>query len=94
MGVEVESITTELAKAFGLKETKGAVVANLVSGGPAYKAGIKRGDIIVSFDGKQISQGNDLARIVAETPVGKLVNVETVSKGKEIIRQINVSEEK
>ena len=94
IGVAVESITAELAKAFGLKEAKGAVVADLVSGGPADKGGIKRGDIIVSFDGKQISTVDDLARIVAETPIGETVSVEVISNGKEIIRQVNVSEEK
>ncbi len=94
IGVEVQSVTRELAKAFGLKEAKGALVANMVSGGPAEKAGIKRGDVIVSFDGKEISRVNDLARIVAETPVGKTVSVKIISDGKEIIRQINVSEEK
>ena len=94
IGVAVESVTTELAKVFGLKKAKGAVVADLVSGGPADKAGIRRGDIIVSFDGKQISQVNDLVRIVAETPVGKHAEIKMIRNGKEITRQITTLEGK
>ncbi|MDA8088050.1 MAG: trypsin-like peptidase domain-containing protein [Nitrospiraceae bacterium] len=94
IGVEVESVTPGLAGQFGLKEAKGALVAGVVSGGPAGNAGIKSGDIIVSFDGKDISQVDDLARIVADTPPGKTASVKIMRNGRETVKQVTVSEEK
>ena len=94
IGMAVESVTRGLAREFGLKEANGAVVADLVTGGPADKAGIKRGDIIVSFDGKQINRVNDLVRIVAETPAGRHAEIGVIRNGKEMAMEIIVSEEK
>ena len=52
LGVTIQEVTPELAKSFGLKENKGALVAQVIPGGPAEKAGIEQGDVIVEFDGK------------------------------------------
>lgn len=83
LGVMIQSITPELAKSFGLKEETGALVADVTSGGPAEKSGIKRGDVIVSFDGKKIKEWSDLPIIVAETGVGAEVKVKIIRDGKE-----------
>jgi len=71
-----------MIEALGLDAARGALVAKVVPGGPAEKAGIESGDVIVSLDGKPIATTNALTRSVAETPVGRVVNVEIMRKGK------------
>lgn len=83
MGVAVQEVTPELAQSFGLKEPHGALVADVVDGGPAAKAGIQRGDVIVEFGGKKIVEMNDLPRIVANTPVGKEVILKIIRNHQE-----------
>jgi len=92
LGVVIQKITPELKEALDLKDENGALVADVVSGGPAEKAGIKRGDVILSFDGKDIQEMNDLPYIVASTPVGKMVTVEVVRKGQAKTFQVEVGE--
>ncbi|UCG65221.1 MAG: DegQ family serine endoprotease [Deltaproteobacteria bacterium] len=92
LGVMIQEITPELKEKLNLKEEKGALVGDVVAEGPADKAGIKRGDVIVSFDGKEISEANDLPFIVASTPVGKTVTVEVISEGKKEHFQVQIEE--
>jgi serine protease Do len=92
LGVNIQAVTPELAKAFGLKENKGALVAQVSPGSPAEKAGIEPGDIILEFDGKKISEANDLSRIVASTPVGKMIALKLSREGKVIDRSLKVGE--
>ncbi len=82
LGVTVQPMTEELAKSFGLSETKGALVSEVVAGSPAEKAGFKRGDIILAFDGRDVDAVNDLPRLVATTPIGKKVKVTVYRDGK------------
>ncbi|MFO7459576.1 MAG: DegQ family serine endoprotease [Desulfatiglandales bacterium] len=82
LGVMVQKITPELKEKLNLKDEKGALVADVTKGGPAEKAGIERGDVIVSFDGKEIGEMRDLPFVVAATPVDKAVTVEVIRKGK------------
>ena len=79
LGVGIQDMTPELAKSFGLKENKGALVAKVISGGPAEKAGIEPGDVIVKFNGQPVAESKDLPRIVASTPVGKTVTVQVIA---------------
>jgi serine protease Do len=60
IGVYVQKMTPDLAKSFGLEENKGALVADVIAGGTAEAGGIKRGDIILRFDGKGINEMNEL----------------------------------
>lgn len=83
LGVNIQSITPELASALKLKDTKGVLVADVVSGGPAEKAGIKQGDIIVAYEGKTLQDSHELPAMVAATPVGKEVALSVVSDGRE-----------
>lgn len=83
LGVNIQSITPELAAAMKLKDRKGALVADVVSGGPADKSGIRRGDLIVAYDGKTVQDSHDLPAAVAATPVDKEVTVTVVRDGKE-----------
>jgi serine protease Do len=81
LGVMIQPISRELKDKLKLEDTRGALVADVTKDGPAHKGGIKRGDVIVSFDGKKIEASNDLPYVVASTPVGKNVTVEVIRKG-------------
>ena len=92
IGVSIQSVTPELARSFGLSEAKGALVSEVYKGGPAEKGGMKSGDIIVAFDGKNIKSSNDLPRLVAETRVGKSVDVVVMREKKEVHLSVKVEE--
>jgi len=92
IGVSIQTVTPEMAKSFGLNEPKGALVSDVVKGGPAETAGMKRGDIILSFDSRDVKRSSDLPMIVAETPVGKEVDVKAIRDGKEIHLKLKVAE--
>jgi serine protease Do len=92
LGVLIQKITPELKDKLDLKDEKGALVADVVSGGPAEKAGIKRGDVIVSFDGKEIDEMSELPYVVASTPVGKAVTLEVIRKGQTKEIRVEVGE--
>jgi serine protease Do len=92
LGVLIQKITPELKDKLDLKDEKGALVADVVSGGPAEKAGIERGDVIVSFDGKEIGEMSELPYVVASTPVGKTVTVEVIRKGQKKALRVEVGE--
>lgn len=92
LGVSIQEVTPALAKSFDLKEKKGALVAQVVSGSPAEKAGIEQGDVIVEFDGKEVTDSKDLPRIVASTPIGKAVTIKLLRNGEALDRQVKVGE--
>ena len=92
LGVSIQEMTPELAKSLGLKEKKGALVAQVVSGSPAEKAGIEQGDVILEFNGKNITDSKDLPRTVASTPVGTSVTVKVMRDGKVMDRQVKLGE--
>jgi serine protease Do len=75
IGVSIQPITAELGKAMKLENTKGALVADVVPGSPADKAGIQRGDVIVAFNNKAVEEPRELSSMVADTAVGQQVNV-------------------
>ncbi|MBT0651859.1 DegQ family serine endoprotease [Geobacter luticola] len=84
LGVSVQAITPDLAKSFGLSEAKiGALVTDVVKDSPADKGGLKPGDIILAFDGRQVHEMNELPRLVAGTTVGKKVSLKVLRNGKE-----------
>ncbi len=92
IGVYVQKLTPELAKSFGLEKDKGALVAEVLPGSAAEQAGIRRGDVIVKFNGKDIDEMNDLPKIVAATPVGKEVEVGVIREGKPLTLKVKVGE--
>jgi serine protease Do len=90
LGVMIQKITPDLAKSFGLKDSKGALVGDVIPDGPAFKAGIKRGDVIVSFDEQPVDEMEALPKIVAKTAPGKAVKVEVVRDGKAQVFDITI----
>ena len=82
LGVYVQKVTPEIASSFGLKENEGALVSDLAPDGPAEKAGIKRGDVVVEFNGKKVKDVSDLTNLAAETAPGSDVDVKIVEDGK------------
>jgi len=92
LGVSVQPLTPELADSFGIDSQHGALIAEVVSDSPADRAGFRRGDILLSFDGKPIEQMHDLPRIVAATEVGREVSAEVYRGGKTVSLKVTVGE--
>jgi serine protease Do len=83
LGVRIQQVTEDIAESLNIKPARGALVAGIDEKGPAKPAGIEAGDVVIKFDGKDIKEMRDLPRVVADTPVGKDVEVVIVRKGKE-----------
>ncbi|MBI5605501.1 MAG: DegQ family serine endoprotease [Deltaproteobacteria bacterium] len=92
LGVSIQEVTPELAKSFGLKENKGALIAQVGPDSPAEKAGLQQGDVILEFDSQPVADSKELPRIVAGTPVGKTVTVKLAREGKTMDRSLKVGE--
>ncbi len=90
LGVVVQPLSEELAQSFGLERPHGALVSEVVKDSPAERAGIKRGDVILRFDGQAIDERNDLPKIVATTKVGKSAKVVVFRDGRERELQVEV----
>ena len=94
LGVSVQDITEDIAANMGIKEKEGALVADVVKGDPAEKAGLRTGDVIVEIDGKKVHDTHELLRIVAGVPVGKTVVLKAVRDGRLQNFNITVAERK
>ncbi len=81
LGVAIQDVTPDLARSFGLKKAEGALVADVTPDGPAARAGVARGDLIVEFDGTHIEEAHQLPALVAGTPVGKTVRLTVLREG-------------
>ena len=92
IGVMIQDITPELKAKLNLGTEEGALVSDVVSGGPADKAGIKRGDVILRFDGKAIRSTQNLPFVVASTPIGKTVEMEIMRENQRMNLQIKTEE--
>ena len=92
LGVKVQTVTPEIAASLGLSKAKGALVAGVEKGSPAVKADIHSGDVIIRFDGQEVTAMRDLPRMAAETPIGKTVPVTVWRQGAEKEVSLTVSE--
>ena len=92
LGVHIQAVTEEIAETLGLKDAEGALVASVIEDSPAAQGGIKAGDVILEFDGKDVKEMRSLPRIVAETEVGKPVDVEIWRDGDDKTLQVSVGE--
>lgn len=92
LGVMIQEVTPEIRQKFDLAKEQGALVSQVTPDGPAAKAGIERGDVIVSFDGKEIKEMHELPYVVATTPVGKRVSVNVIRKGEKKTFEVEVAQ--
>ena len=92
LGVRIQTVTDEIADAYGLKKTSGALIASVTDNSPSSRAGIKPGDIILKFDGQEIKKSRDLPRVVAATKVGKTVDVVIWRGKKQIVLKVKIGE--
>ena len=94
LGVRIQVVSKEIAEAAKLIKPKGAFVASVADNSPSDKAGIKNGDIIINFNGTPINEMKELPKIVAQTEVGKVVEVIVWRNGKEITKKIKLGRRK
>lgn len=90
LGVNILHVTDELAESIALGKARGAMVSAVTAAGPAEKAGLLSGDVVIKFDGRNVRVMRDLPRMVADTPVGKEVNVTVFRDGKEVELKVNL----
>ncbi len=90
LGVRIQQVNDEIAESLNVSPPRGALIAGVDDKGPAKPAGIEAGDVVVKFDGKDVKEMRDLPRIVADTPVGKDVDVVVIRKGKEVTKTVKL----
>jgi serine protease Do len=90
LGVSIQELTPELAKHFKVRE--GVLIAQVFKGGPAAKAGIQQGDVVVEFDGKKVGKYRELQALVASTQTGRAVDITVMRNGTEKMMKINIGE--
>ncbi len=90
LGVRIQQVTDEIAESLSIKPARGALIAGIDDKGPAKPAGIEPGDVVVQFDGRPVKEMRDLPRIVADTPVGKDVEVVIIRKGEEQKKTVKI----
>ncbi|HKB95938.1 MAG TPA: DegQ family serine endoprotease [Rhizomicrobium sp.] len=90
IGVRIQPVTAEIAEGLGLPTTQGALVADVTKGGPAAQSGLANGDLVTGFDGRAVPDDRALPRIVADTPIGKTVNIDVLRKGRKQVMKITV----
>jgi len=90
LGVRIQQVTDDIAESLNITPPHGALVAGVDDKGPAKPAGIEPGDVVVSFDGHDIKEMHDLPRVVADTAVGKVVDVVVIRKGKQEMHKVTV----
>ena len=92
LGVLIQEVSDEIAESLGMKTARGALVSSATEGGPAEKAGVKTGDVIVNFNGIDIKNMKELPKVVAGTPVGKSVPLIILRNGKELTLNVTLGE--
>jgi len=92
LGVFIQPITPELAENLGVRERKGALVSDVAKDGPAEKAGIRSGDLITAYGGKEIQDEHELPTLVAATRPGTKTTVKVIREGKELTIPVTVAE--
>ncbi|MBN9587745.1 MAG: serine protease [Alphaproteobacteria bacterium 64-11] len=90
IGVRIQTVTPEIAEGLNLGSNRGALIADVTAGGPAARAGLQNGDLVTGFDGKPVADDRALPRIVADTPIGKTVNIDLLRRGHKATLRITV----
>lgn len=92
LGVQIQMVTDDIAESLGMKKVQGALISNITKDSPAEKAGIKAGDVMLSFNGQAINEMRNLPRIVAETDIGKKAIAQIWRDGKTVEVELEVGE--
>jgi serine protease Do len=92
LGVSIQRVTPEIAEPLGLEKSRGALVSSVSEGGPAAQAGMKAGDVIVEYDGKQVDDSNQLPIMVARTEVGKNVKATVIRDKQRVPITVKIGE--
>jgi serine protease Do len=92
LGVSIQEVTSDLAEEFGVKDLKGALVSGVMKGSPAEKAGIKQGDVILRFNGKDVEDTGHLRNMVSQSPIGTTVKVKVFRAKKELEVEVTIAE--
>ena len=90
LGVKIQTVTDDIAETLSVPESRGALVSAVTPGSPAAEGGLETGDVIMKFDGKEVTTMRGLPKIVAQTQIGKTVDVEVLRKGATKMLQIKV----
>jgi hypothetical protein len=91
LGVRTQQMTNEIAESLGVRPPRGALIASLIDDGPAKPAGLQPGDVIIKFDGKDITDMRDLPRFTADSPAGKEIEVVFIRNKREESRRIKLA---
>jgi serine protease Do len=92
LGVSIQEITSDLAEEFGVKDLRGALISGVMKGSPADKAGIRQGDVILAYNGKDVEDTGHLRNMVSQTAVGTTVKVKLLRKKKEMEVEVVIAE--
>jgi serine protease Do len=92
LGVRIQMVTQDIADGLGLGKPRGALVSSVTPDGPAAKAGLQQGDVVLTFDGKDVPEMRRLPLMVAETDVDKTVNMTVFRKGETVQMKVKVGE--
>ena len=90
IGIRIQQVSDDIAQSVGLSKPQGALIAGMTDKGPASKAGVQNGDVVLAFDGKPVADNRTLPRLVADAQVGKTVNIEVLRKGQHKVLPITV----
>ena len=89
--MNVQAVTADMAEALGLSAPRGAIVSRVDSDGPAFTAGLERGDLILAFDGQPVPDDRRLPRMVADTEIGRVVDVDILRRGEPMTLRVEVA---
>lgn len=92
LGVLIQAVSPDVAEALGIEAAEGALVADVVKGSPADKAGIERGDVIIEFNGNKIEENDELPWMVAQTAIDKEVELQVIRQGKLKTKTVTIAE--
>ena len=92
LGVSIQPLTPDLAKSFGMNDTNGALIARVIKGGPAAKAGLKRGDVIVAYRGQPVNDPAGLRNSVATTPIKEKASVTVLRNGHKKTLEVTIGD--
>ncbi|PXX90471.1 serine peptidase [Marinobacter vulgaris] len=90
LGVLIQEVNRDLAESFGLKRPRGALIAEVMSGSPAEKAGLKAGDIVLEYEGEDVTLSSDLPPMVGRTPIGETASLDVLREGKQISLDVEI----